>query len=1167
MHTLKTTTIVSAVLISLLLSACGGSGSPLPAHNTSSKTSSSLSSGAIDTTSPEKIGTGSGAAFIEGAIGVGIGGNTLAAGGSTSLIVDVVSSTNTLVTTPIQVTFNSRCYAAEEATLTIGSEATNKITTDIGHASITYTSKGCVGDDEITATAIIDGEAKVARVTINVAQDTIQSISFVDATPDKIFLKDSGGAQTSTVRFLVKGSMGAPIKNIPLNFSLSTQLGGIALTETAVTTDNTGHASTVVQAGTIPTAVEVIAIESQSGVTARSNKLSIGTGMPDQNSTSVSATHFNPAGWEYDGEEVGVTIRLADAFNNPPPDGTSVQFVTEGGAIDTNCTTENGACTVQWKSQAPRPSNGRVTILATTVGNESFEDNDGDGLYSLGTDIFNTHNNGGNCNPNIPLSTAAATPGGNDAPCDDLGEAYLDKDEDSEYQTGEYYADFNINKKYDTENGIYNGVLCASEGTGCTKSPVNIRQEMILVMSSERPMTEDGRLLGQPETIEMGANETQSFNVILADINGNSMPMGTKISLNTSTASDVTINHSMSGSVGSTHSPTSFGVTLKASETKRPAGVFSIIVTSPKGTAYSFTTRIVQRPEENTAARYIGKGIGQNFLAGHIDVAIGGAVLPPTGSTNLSVNFVDEDNDLTAGNAQVTFTSPCVTAGTATLSDSNGNPTNVVSTQTSRATILYTATGCSGTDEVTATADLPSLLINTATAVLEIAETSAAQNIIFDSASPPQISLKGSGSVDRPEVSTVSFIVSGANGELLANVPVQLSLDNSIGGVCIIDGVNCTQKITINSDADGYAKARVQAGTIATTVRVTASAIIGGGASISTQSSRLVISTGIPDQDSMSLGASEHNPPVYINGYEVDVTIRMADAFNNAVPEGTAVSFTTSGGSVDASCITNESGACTVKWRNQNPKPASGRVTILATALGNESFIDTNGNGTYDAVDTFAIGSSCSYNTPLSSSTDHPDACDDLGEAYLDRNQNNAYDLGEVFVDVFGTDNSLIPDGERTDGNGIYDGVLCSGTDCTKNTVTVREDLVLVLSTGVTQTNADGLLTGQPGNIVISTSGPSNTGLISITLQDTNGNSMPTGTSVSLDDSDVSNATVFINPDPVEVPSNRTGPTTFTVSVKGDTVLPATGSFKIVVEVPEKSGVIGSTRSYTTTIN
>ncbi|HCS63490.1 MAG TPA: hypothetical protein DIW64_05050 [Cellvibrio sp.] len=1152
MHTLKTTTIVSAAVLSLLLSACGGGGDS-PLLNTGNS-SSSVSSGTVDTTEPRAIGFGSGSNFTDGTIGVN-GGSDLAPGTSTILTINIVSSTNTLVTTPVQVTFNSSCYAAGEAELTKGTETTNKVTTDIGQATITYTAKGCVGEDEVTATAIIGNTAKTARVTLTVAQDTVQAIDFIDATPSKIFLKDSGGAQTSTVRFLVTGSKGTPIKNIPLNFSLSTQLGGIALTTSTATTDSTGHASTVVQAGTIPTAVEVIA--THSNITARSNELSIGTGMPDQNSMSISASRFNPPGWDYDGEPVNITIRLADAFNNPPADGTSVQFLTEGGSIDTNCTTINGACTVIWKSQSPRPSNGRVTILATTVGNESFKDVNGDGLYTANTDIFSSFNNGGNCNPNVPLSTAEATPGGNDEPCDDLGEAYLDQNENGEFDTGanaEDYVDFNINGSHNIENGIYNGVLCATEGSTCTKQPVTIRQDIVLSMSSEQPMTQNGRLLGQPEAIELSANETTMFTVTLADINGNAMPVGTTVSLSTSTASDVTINQSMNSGVASTLNPTAFTVTLKASETKRPSGSFNIVVTSPKGPSYSFSTRLIPRPLENTAAIYIGKSSGATFLVGQVDVGIEDAVLPPGGSTSLSVSFVDSNGSLTTGSATATFTSQCVRDGTAILTDSSGQPTSTASTQTGRATLFYKANGCIGTDLITATSTLPSLQVNTATATLNIT-VATAQNIVFDRANPAQISLKGGGGV---ETSDVRFIVNGPNGLPMSGVPVTLTLNNSVGGVCLISGATCTQEVLATSNASGIVSARVQAGTITTTVRVTASTE-SGGTTISTQSSGLVISTGIPDQDSMSISASQYNVPVYVEGFEVDVVIRMADAFNNPVPKDTSVSFTTSGGIIDSSCSTDEFSTCTVTWRNQNPRPASGKVTILATALGNESFVDTNGNGTYDTSDTFAeSGSTCSRNAPTPTLVDPSTACDDLGEAYLDSNRNDTYDLGEIFIDIFGPGNSLVKDGVRTAGNGIYDGALCpaTGATCTRNSVTVRQDLMLVLGTGVADTTGNRLI-GQPANISMAANSIQT---LPIILRDTNGNSLPAGTTVTVNSTNLTGATVTLSPTAVTVADNVTGPTTFDLVVKRDATA-ASGQFNLVVTAPGRPAA-----EYTSTV-
>ncbi|MFW8341613.1 hypothetical protein ACOICY_29205, partial [Klebsiella pneumoniae] len=68
-------------------------------------------------------------------------------------------------------------------------------------------------------------------------------------------------------------------------------------------------------------------------ISSQSSVLVISTGKPDQDSFSLSAETLNAEGWDVDGTAVKVTARLADAFNNPVPDGTAVYFTTEGGAI------------------------------------------------------------------------------------------------------------------------------------------------------------------------------------------------------------------------------------------------------------------------------------------------------------------------------------------------------------------------------------------------------------------------------------------------------------------------------------------------------------------------------------------------------------------------------------------------------------------------------------------------------------------------------------------------------------------------------------------------------------------------------------------------------------------------------------------------------------------
>ena len=91
-------------------------------------------------------------------------------------------------------------------------------------------------------------------------------------------------------------------------------------------------------------------------------------------------------------------------------------------------------------------------------------------------------------------------------------------------------------------------------------------------------------------------------------------------------------------------------------------------------------------------------------------------------------------------------------------------------------------------------------------------------------------------------------------------------------------------------------------GNVATTVRVTATVV---GLSIGTQSDQLTVTTGIPDQDSTSLSIETLNPEAWNRDGIVDtVTIRLSDRFNNPVPNGTAVTFTTEGGQIVSQCLT-----------------------------------------------------------------------------------------------------------------------------------------------------------------------------------------------------------------------------------------------------------------------
>ncbi|QEY17083.1 hypothetical protein D0C16_14510 [Cellvibrio sp. KY-GH-1] len=640
MHTLKTTKIVSAVFISLVLSACGGgASSPLDPKGSSS----SLSSGAVDTTSPKAIGYGFDSSFTKGQIGVSIGDAALSPGGSTNLTVNIVSSTNTLAATPVQITFNSPCIASGEAKLTVGTTTTNVVTSSFGEATIKYTANGCSGADQVTATAVIDNKQEVARTTLNISPDTILAITPIDPVVDQISLKGTGGQETAVISFTVTGITGAPIKNVLVDFSLSAQgggasLGGLALVNSEALSDKNGMVSTTVQAGNVATSVVVTAKTRSGNIATQSKKLIVSTGIPDQDSFTLGANDHYPMAWNHNDIQSTFTVQLADAFNNPVSDGTAISFTTEGGAIDDACTTLKGKCSVVWRSQNPRPirnsSNnsvdrllcvnaggltfvadyanctkeraGRVTVLAHAIGNESFIDANGNGLYDFGADVFKTHEDypSGNieCDKNAPLASSQKLSNSPQLPCDDLVEAYLDRDESGTHDNDEPFVDANLDVNYSYENGIYNGILCRDGDAKCTKEKVTIRQESILIMVS------DGMLMGTSgfpylaNTVSLDArpNSTSSSSSAsssvagtytataffwVADQNGNGAPGKTTLKLDTSSLKNATAKLTTEGPLANSQDPTYVEVRFFSDDSgNKPTGFVQVLVTFPTPT-------------------------------------------------------------------------------------------------------------------------------------------------------------------------------------------------------------------------------------------------------------------------------------------------------------------------------------------------------------------------------------------------------------------------------------------------------------------------------------------------------------------------------------------------------------------------------------------------------
>ncbi len=141
----------------------------------------------------------------------------------------------------------------------------------------------------------------------------------------------------------------------------------------------------------------------------------------------------------------------------------------------------------------------------------------------------------------------------------------------------------------------------------------------------------------------------------------------------------------------------------------------------------------------------LGNGSGSGFTNGVIGVTPT-TPLSAGGTASLSATIVDETGTLyTANSVTVTFNSPCLAQGLATITASGNstagtNPGTVVTTN-GNATATYVAKGCSPSDVVTATATVGTTNL-TATATITIAAATVG-SIEFVSATPATIGLKG----------------------------------------------------------------------------------------------------------------------------------------------------------------------------------------------------------------------------------------------------------------------------------------------------------------------------------------------------------------------------------------------------------------------------------------
>jgi hypothetical protein len=507
---------------------------------------------------------------------------TLSAGGNASVSVTVLSD-GVPYTPPLPVIFSSPCVAVGRAS--IGSP----VLTQAGVAVASYTDKGCGVADVVTASVTLGSTTATQTGTLNVLPASAGSIKFISAQTTNIALKGTGGfgrPEFSTLTFQVFDTTGAPVSGKQIDFVFAdsgtyTTVGGLTLNPKSATSAADGTVTTTVSAGTVPTSVRVVAsVHDTPSITTLSNILVISTGVPDQAHFSLSTSIGNCEGRNFDQQCTVITATLGDHFGNPVPDGTAVNFTSESGIIDASCVTGSlpmpgstpdgttagsqttnshigpgsGTCSVNLRSGEPRKADGRVTVLAYALGEETMLDNNGNNVYDSGDSFIDK-------SPDI----------------------FRDDNEDGTWNTGEPCIGPNINASCSSPgDGKYNGVLRVPQ----TPSPqaLYVSAQLVEIFSGS-----NASITFSPAAATCNANLTAQIGVTLKDTFGNILPAGTQISFGALfglTVAPVLPSGfkvpNVALGIGQTVITPTYVITVGCPSTTAP-GVMSVTVTTPNG--------------------------------------------------------------------------------------------------------------------------------------------------------------------------------------------------------------------------------------------------------------------------------------------------------------------------------------------------------------------------------------------------------------------------------------------------------------------------------------------------------------------------------------------------------------------------------------------------------
>lgn len=437
--------------------------------------------------------------------------------------------------------------------------------------------------------AYLQAETKVGNTSVvtgfpyqvaSTASAIGSGLRFDSATPIRLYVSSaSNGVKQSIVKFKVVNELGTGVIGQSVLLSLNSQsiIAGVTFIKEGVSSSAPqvvasgldGIAQIVVNAGGLPTGAVVNAVlVANPLVKASSDTLSISSGRVTPDTMSISAYSPIVEGFNLDNVSTELTVIVADRLGNPIPEGTVVNFVTSHGLIGTFptaltstvvtnsatstatvvttsfVTDSKGSCTVSaaslcrvlLKSAGVRPSNGRVTVLAYTDGEESYKDLNGNNLWDTGE------------------------------PFTDMGMAYLDANGNFVYDLG-------------VDQAIPGG---KTGGSGCVGTDISVqntcdgtwsdyiraRKRITIIWATSRAR------------IKLIDRTASSMTVSVLDLNGNNMPAGTTVTAEVGDNSACRVRRVLGSSDPDT--PGFYTISLNGDVSCLTAEI-DVIATSPSG--------------------------------------------------------------------------------------------------------------------------------------------------------------------------------------------------------------------------------------------------------------------------------------------------------------------------------------------------------------------------------------------------------------------------------------------------------------------------------------------------------------------------------------------------------------------------------------------------------